>query len=265
MIKVLLYSGGMDSWLIDKLWNPDVCLYVNMQTQYGNVELEKQTAGKYQGIRHQIITLPLQRWEREDKIIPYRNLLLCIAAANEYQRDDVQICLGATAGDRVLDKSKKFAKMTTKLLSFLWQEQWWTKGRKVEVVVPYKDWTKEDLLRAYQKQGGDLEEVWKNSFSCYNPDEFGLECWECKPCVRKCLAFWAVGYRRMDDKVLWKVWNVFKKDIRPQILRGKYGRGKKEERELMRAWKEIGDKLHAEDKCRDCRCDCMTEHCECLK
>lgn len=22
--KVLLYSGGMDSWLIDKIWKPDV-------------------------------------------------------------------------------------------------------------------------------------------------------------------------------------------------------------------------------------------------
>lgn len=26
--KVLLYSGGMDSWLIDKIWKPDVKLYV---------------------------------------------------------------------------------------------------------------------------------------------------------------------------------------------------------------------------------------------
>lgn len=24
--KVLLYSGGMDSWLIDKIWKPDVKL-----------------------------------------------------------------------------------------------------------------------------------------------------------------------------------------------------------------------------------------------
>ena len=32
--KVLLYSGGMDSWLIDKLWKPDIRLYVDMNTRY---------------------------------------------------------------------------------------------------------------------------------------------------------------------------------------------------------------------------------------
>ena len=30
MKKVLLYSGGLDSWLIDKLWNPDFKLYIDI-------------------------------------------------------------------------------------------------------------------------------------------------------------------------------------------------------------------------------------------
>ena len=29
MSKVLLYSGGTDSWLIDKLWKPDKKIYIN--------------------------------------------------------------------------------------------------------------------------------------------------------------------------------------------------------------------------------------------
>ena len=35
--KVLLYSGGMDSWLIDKLWKPDIRLYVDMNTRYSRI------------------------------------------------------------------------------------------------------------------------------------------------------------------------------------------------------------------------------------
>ena len=32
MKKVLLYSGGMDSWLISKICKPDVKLFVDMGT-----------------------------------------------------------------------------------------------------------------------------------------------------------------------------------------------------------------------------------------
>ena len=37
--KVLLYSGGMDSWLIDKIWKPDVKLYVDMGTKYSQPQI----------------------------------------------------------------------------------------------------------------------------------------------------------------------------------------------------------------------------------
>ena len=33
-MRVLLYSGGTDSWLIKELWHPDVLLYVDMKTRY---------------------------------------------------------------------------------------------------------------------------------------------------------------------------------------------------------------------------------------
>ena len=44
--------------------------------------------------------LDLSKWEREDKIIPLRNMYL-IGIATNYGDE---ICLGATAGDRVLEK-----------------------------------------------------------------------------------------------------------------------------------------------------------------
>ena len=38
MKKVLLYSGGMDSWLISHLWKPDVKLYIDTGSSYAAEE-----------------------------------------------------------------------------------------------------------------------------------------------------------------------------------------------------------------------------------
>ena len=46
MKKVLLYSGGMDSWLIDKIWQPDKKIYINMHTRYSEQEIKKIKALK---------------------------------------------------------------------------------------------------------------------------------------------------------------------------------------------------------------------------
>ena len=109
--KVLLYSGGMDSWLIDKLWKPDIRLYVDMNTRYSKEEMKRLPDDTI------IERLDLSKWEREDKIIPLRNMYL-IGIATNYGDE---ICLGATAGDRVLDKSPVFAELYEDLLGYLYQ------------------------------------------------------------------------------------------------------------------------------------------------
>lgn len=43
-MKVLLYSGGMDSWLIKRLWKPDECVYVDMHTEYSEDEKKRLDA-----------------------------------------------------------------------------------------------------------------------------------------------------------------------------------------------------------------------------
>ena len=68
MKKVLLYSGGMDSWLISRLWKPDVKLYIDMNTRYSKEEIKRLPKDVV------IEKLDLSKWERNDKIIPLRNL-----------------------------------------------------------------------------------------------------------------------------------------------------------------------------------------------
>ena len=222
MKKVLLYSGGMDSWLIDKIWKPDIKLYVNIHTRYSEKELEKLDTSNVQ-----VFDFPLGMWERDDAIIPLRNLYLVMVACNITGSEDVEICLGATNGDRVLDKSYEFVNKTNDLLNYLYQPQHWIpEGKKVKVCIDFKDKTKTDLIKLFVENGGNIDDAFKQSFSCYNPVD-GHECWSCKPCFRKFVSFAVNGYE-FDQDVIDKCITYIKKEILPQIEKGTYGRGKQE-------------------------------------
>lgn len=227
MKKVLLYSGGMDSWLIDKIWKPDVKLYVDMNTRYSQEEIKRLPKDVI------IETLDLSKWEREDAIIPLRNLYLIMLATNYGD----EICLGATAGDRVLDKSPQFGEMTSELLSFLYSKQHWTDERKIKINLDFKKYTKKQLISEYLAMGGDIEEAVKNSFSCYDPID-GEECWQCKPCFRKYVSFKINGYN-FGQGIDKKVKEYIKHYIIPDIKAGVYGRGKEEENDIMGVYNSI--------------------------
>ena len=230
MQKILLYSGGMDSWLIDKIWKPDRRIYIDMHTRYSQQEIKNI---KLRRDDVEIIDFPLGQWEREDKIIPLRNLYLPMVICNITGNEDVDICLGATAGDRVLDKSKDYVAKANDILNYLYQPQWWIpEGKKVRLNIDFKDCTKEDLLKMYLEQGGDLDTAFNESFSCYEPDEDGKVCYMCKPCFRKFTAFETMGYK-FPEEVLKKVIPYIGREIIPAILNKTYGRGKNEEDAIL--------------------------------
>lgn len=221
--KVLLYSGGMDSWLISKIWNPDIKLYIDINSSYSKEEIKRLPKDVV------LENLDLSKWEREDKIIPLRNLFF--AMIGSFYGDE--ICLGATAGDRVLDKSPEFAKMSSQLLSFLYSKQHWTDERSIRINVDFKNNSKTMLVKKYKENGGDLDEAFNESFSCYCPDDKGNECWNCKPCFRKWVAFKNNGYncpKEFEDKVVYYI----EKEILPLIVSGNYGRAQ-EEQEILNA------------------------------
>jgi len=179
MTKVLLYSGGLDSLCTRYVWKPDVLLYVDLGSAYSVAEIARLD-GDVQVVRLRDVG----QWEREDRIIPLRNLFLVAVAA---QYGDT-IALGATAGDRVLDKSYEFARMTTELFTYLWRPQHWTDGKAVQVVLPVKNLTKRALVRAAIDSGVSPLHLETASFSCYEPQS-GAPCGRCKPCWRRWVAF----------------------------------------------------------------------------
>lgn len=234
MKKVLLYSGGMDSWLMSKLWKPDIKLYVNMHTKYSENELKKMSNEILSG-EVIVVDLSLGQWERDDAIIPLRNLYLCMVACNITDAEDTEILIGATAGDRVLDKSYDFVAKANDILNYLYNPQHWIpEGKKVKICIDYKDHTKADLLKEFKEKGGNLEEAFTKSFSCYNPVD-GHECWSCKPCFRKFVSFSQVGYQFTDD-IARTCCRYIRDEIVPQIESGCYGRGEQEEQDIMQAF-----------------------------
>ena len=226
MKKVLLYSGGMDSWLIDKLWKPDIKLYVDMNTMYSQEEINRLPKDVI------LDKLDLGKWELDNAIIPLRNLYLLMWATNYMDDDGCIITMGCLDGDRSLDKSFEFSKKAEDMLNYLYQPQWWLPdGRKVEVNTYFKQFTKSELLKKYLDNGGDITTVWKDTFSCYHPNEDGTPCKMCKPCQRKVISFYEFGF--VDESWLPTIIPAIEKDMIPYIKDGTYGRGQKEEDLIM--------------------------------
>ncbi len=178
--KVLLYSGGMDSYIISKLEKFDTLLYIHTGSKYADLEVEFL---KKQGIDVTVDRrLDLSDVEMMSALVPLRNLFF--AMIGTYYGDE--IVLGATSGDRSTDKDDFFAEKTSELLSRIYSKSWWSEGRNINLNLKYKKWTKKQLVDEYIKRGFSIDELIEKSMSCYTPVN-GKQCGQCKPCVRKWL------------------------------------------------------------------------------
>lgn len=182
--SVLLFSGGMDSVIFDKLLNPDILLYIPTGPVYEEIETHKinQLADEKFIDRDKLICVPdvlnLVSFERDDAIVPNRNAFLMLVASMYGET----VYLGSVWGDRSTDKDETFYKHMKTLLDHMWQEQHWTEERKFTISSPYKSVTKTELVREYLEKGYDPEAMIV-SYSCYEGKE--PVCGWCKPCFRK--------------------------------------------------------------------------------
>lgn len=171
MKKVQLYSAGMDSYIVSKLWKPDVKLYFD----YGIAQNEQEK--KYLPNDVIIKKIDLKEYMMEDghNTIYLRNLLFATLAVNY---GDV-IAINGLKDDNHNDKKPEFAKKVTELFNSVLEKD--TFPKSVQVVIPYGHLTKAELVFEYLKAGGTVEDIEKNSWSCHTPN--GNEpCGKCKPC-----------------------------------------------------------------------------------
>ena len=180
---ILLFSGGMDSLIMDFLLRPDILLFCTHDNKYQERELSG--LNKLSSFLHGKLifdnSLSLGSLERDDAIIPARNLYFILVAANYGEI----IYFGSVYGDRSLDKSIEFFKKSSEMLSYLYADQHWCKQHKFAISAPFKENTKSELVNIYLTAGGSEKALFE-SYSCYEGKV--RPCGICKPCFRKWVA-----------------------------------------------------------------------------
>jgi 7-cyano-7-deazaguanine synthase in queuosine biosynthesis len=187
--KAILFSGGLDSTCAAIL-NPNHQLVrVATGSKYDAVEaVHAALIAQAWGGRSLVAVdgvLDLGRYEQDDALVPARNALVALVAAQHA----VELTLVSVAGDgtHATDKDVRFADIMSELLAKLFGEG--------AVTLPYRKWSKLQLLKRAIEFDQDatlaaLPHVW----SCYDPvhvETPGVpwsgrltHCGQCKACVR---------------------------------------------------------------------------------
>ncbi len=237
--KVLLYSGGMDSYILSYLEKPDVCLYIDVDGIYSKKERENLILPPYGKLI--IDTLNIGKFERDIGVLPMRNAYFILNAV-QYGDD---IILGGVEGDRAHDTHKWFTKLMEWLTNYIWKDDRINNRLEcrgdIKIHLPSKNKTKIELLKEFIEEGGDPKFLYE-SISCY--DSKILHCGKCKACARKWVAM---------EHCLIKTEGLFSQNPAlyfgpyiEQIENGNYN-GQKEDKEILEAltikkgtgWKEV--------------------------
>ena len=207
MKKVLLYSGGMDSWLIDKIWKPDVKIYINIHGAYSEEEIKKLPSDV------KIIDCPFLGQFEEDKTkyIPLRNLYFLMIASHYGEH----ICFGATAGDYgAIDKRPEFIDKAQDIINYTLGNQSVSEGKQIKIEKKFVYMSKYEIVEEYLNQGGDIKTAIDSTFSCFEPKD-GKECLNCKPCFRKFMLGYYFGYEYSNSEKL-KMSKYIKENVIPK-------------------------------------------------
>lgn len=184
--KILLFSGGFDSMLQEWLIRPDLLLYVDMKTSYAEREIEAlKRLPPYYVDRLKVIEFPLGEYERENKYLPYRNLILGTLAMQYGQH----VYFGFNEADNAPDKDDVFIRRLTTLFRHLNKhcigDMGW-ENTHFSFSAPYKHLTKTEMVAECLKQGMPVDWIQKIR-SCYDSaSEIG--CGVCRPCLNRGIA-----------------------------------------------------------------------------
>jgi len=205
---ILLFSGGLDSYIAWHYLKRPRTLYCDLGHRYAPVEKEV--------IQSLIVTthidgrLRLGDWEKEDAEIPLRNAFLLMIASYY----DPKIAIVCQKGEQdIPDRTFDFLLSMSQMMSTL-------HGSHVEVVNPFSEMTKVDMVDWYKGAGFSTDMLYR-TWSCYRPrdpdmyEAFAddLHCGACSACFRRWVAFacnglWEEEYRN----------NIFKWEGTEQYL-----------------------------------------------
>lgn len=189
MTKVVLYSGGLDSFCLAAEVKPDLLVYFDIGLTEQRAEIASISRMRDMGILAAPIVFDqrfnLAPYKLPNEVMPFRNLYF-IAAGFTYGD---KLYLGKTASSRNLDKNSTFAAKALDVLKYVSQNPKSNPpgllAENMEIILPFDYKTKSTFLGEFLARGGNLSDVLQTR-SCYRP--YGKECGECQSCIRKSIA-----------------------------------------------------------------------------
>lgn len=184
MARVLMFSGGLDSYIMKRMFefSNEECVFVKMGTKENEIE-EELIDVQFPGV--QKMDFMLAGFELPNKIIPFRNHILTFLGAQL----GTEIYFAFTAGDTTRDKDYVFkAQMEGALNYFIGvpDKSPFAGDEHYRLEMPFKEHTKTELVRMYLDKGFKSEDLFLKSTSCYSGYE--IPCGECRSCLRKFVA-----------------------------------------------------------------------------
>lgn len=175
MNTLLLYSGGMDSFIAWHYLGQPSTLYVDLGHLYRANEIGAIANTIPETKR--IVCHTVGRYEKQDAEIPLRNLFLSMFAALEgaekiwliVQKDEMT----------VLDRTEKFLYSSSDMLTQLL-------GKSIIVDSPFKEMDKTEMVAWYLKNVGDIGALLL-TVGCFY-ERMG-HCGNCGACFRRFVAF----------------------------------------------------------------------------
>jgi len=188
MKKILLFSGGLDSYIAWHYLDKPKTVYFD--TGVGYSEMEIKTIARL--VPDTLIDSSLRLYERQvglssTAFIPMRNLYLAMLACHYGD----EIVIAGLCDDNVNDKNAAIFIEFSRVLSEL-------NCREIKVTSPFWDMTKADIVKWYLDQGLPTDNLLQTG-SCYTPElvsttTFGdCYCGRCTCCFRKWVALWVNG------------------------------------------------------------------------
>jgi 7-cyano-7-deazaguanine synthase in queuosine biosynthesis len=185
--NVLLFSGGMDSYIAWHYLNKPETLFVDLGQRYAQKEKI--------AVKELIPTTEIfmgrygYYFEKSCAEIPGRNFLLAMyAAACGYD----EIYLIAQKGEQnIADRSIEFFDKSDNMLSFLFG---YDTGRNIKLKNPFSNMYKSEMVKWFLENivplnPIELEKILEKSISCYSHNGSIKHCGMCSSCFRKWLSF----------------------------------------------------------------------------
>jgi len=210
--RILLFSGGLDSFILYHYLGKPTPLYFNLGHRYAFKEIKiigDMVKNKLIDDVEWDFSYTLTEWELPDAHIPFRNILLAMGAS----RYGDTVYLGGVTDDRVSDNTRaSHADMTAIISRYA--------GRFVEVRAPFAElnYSKFDAVKWFlkkYKRTGQAESSLLSTLSCFSPKEG--RCMGCKACFRWYVALTWCGVKNVPQ---WRNAGLVK-DYLDQVDEGK--------------------------------------------